>query len=108
MFTMVFPAALITVTSILVFCLPAASGEKVSLGVTALLTLTVFLLSVADAMPPQSNNIPLLGIHCWFCCLLKTLPNLKLRKRLPDWEINSPIYSFCIYLCTLHFRHLSL
>ena len=61
MFTMVFSAVLITATSILVFCLPAASGEKVSLAVTGLLALTVFLLSVEEAMPPQSNNIPILG-----------------------------------------------
>ena len=45
----------------LVFYLPPDSGEKVSLGVTVLLALTVFLLIVAETMPPQSENIPLIG-----------------------------------------------
>ena len=45
----------------LVFYLPPDSGEKVSLGVTVLLALTVFLLIVAETMPPQSETIPLIG-----------------------------------------------
>ena len=65
-----FPAVLITATTILVFYLPAASGEKVSLGVTVLLALTVFLLMVAESMPPQSENIPLLGECNKEICLL--------------------------------------
>nr|XP_014432239.1 neuronal acetylcholine receptor subunit alpha-9 isoform X2 [Pelodiscus sinensis] len=36
------------------------SGEKVSLGVTILLALTVFQLMVAESMPP-SENVPLIG-----------------------------------------------
>lgn len=36
------------------------SGEKVSLGVTVLLALTVFQLMVAEIMPP-SENVPLIG-----------------------------------------------
>ena len=60
-FNLVLPAVFITATTILVFYLPAASGEKVSLGVTVLLALTVFLLMVAESMPPQSDSIPLMG-----------------------------------------------
>ena len=61
MFNLVLPAVFITATTILVFYLPAASGEKVSLGVTVLLALTVFLLMVAESTPPQSDSIPLMG-----------------------------------------------
>ncbi|XP_057206555.1 uncharacterized protein LOC130564491 [Triplophysa rosa] len=42
------------------FYLPADSGEKVSLGVTVMLALTVFQLLVAEIMPP-SENVPLIG-----------------------------------------------
>ena len=45
----------------MVFYLPVESGEKVSLGVTVMLALTVFLLLVAETMPPQSVVIPLIG-----------------------------------------------
>ena len=34
---------------------------QVSLGVTVLLALAVFLLLVAEAMPPQSDSVPLIG-----------------------------------------------
>ncbi len=60
-FNLVIPCIVLTVINLLVFYLPPESGEKVSLGVTMLLALTVFLLIVADAIPPQSNSIPLIG-----------------------------------------------
>ena len=39
----------------------ADSGEKISLGVTILLSLTVFQLIVAEQMPP-SEDIPIIGL----------------------------------------------
>ena len=43
------------------FYMPADAGEKVTLGITILLALTVFLLLVAETMPPQSEVVPLIG-----------------------------------------------
>lgn len=62
------PCVLISFLAPLSFYLPAASGEKVSLGVTILLAMTVFQLMVAEIMP-ASENVPLIGE---FKCL--TLP----------------------------------
>ena len=45
----------------LVFCLPPESGEKVSLGVTVLLAMTVYQLLIAETIPPTSEVIPLIG-----------------------------------------------
>lgn len=36
-------------------------GEKVSIGVTTLLSMTVFLMLVTDSMPPNSESLPLIG-----------------------------------------------
>lgn len=58
---LILPCVFITATAILVFYLPPNSGEKVSLAVTVLLASTVFLLLVAEAMPPQSEVVPLIG-----------------------------------------------
>ena len=55
------PCIFVTSAAMLVFYLPPESGEKVNMGVTVLLALTVFLLLVAESMPPQSKNIPLAG-----------------------------------------------
>ncbi len=63
LFNIVLPCMFISTTTILVFYLPAASGEKVSLGVTVLLALAVFLLIVAESMPAQSETVPVLGSH---------------------------------------------
>jgi hypothetical protein len=54
------PRFLISFLASLGFYLPADSGEKVSLGVTVLLALTVFQLMVAERMP-SSDYVPLIG-----------------------------------------------
>ncbi|XP_061301173.1 neuronal acetylcholine receptor subunit alpha-9, partial [Pezoporus flaviventris] len=59
-FNLLLPCILISFLAPLGFYLPADSGEKVSLGVTVLLALTVFQLMVAEIMPP-SENVPLIG-----------------------------------------------
>ncbi|XP_069506671.1 neuronal acetylcholine receptor subunit alpha-7-like isoform X2 [Ambystoma mexicanum] len=55
------PCVLLSTMSLLVFLLPADSGEKISLGITVLLSLTVFMLLVAEIMPATSDSIPLIG-----------------------------------------------
>uniref|UniRef100_A0A3Q3JBM6 Cholinergic receptor nicotinic alpha 9 subunit n=1 Tax=Monopterus albus TaxID=43700 RepID=A0A3Q3JBM6_MONAL len=59
-FNLLLPCFLISFLAPLGFYLPADSGEKVSLGVTILLALTVFQLMVAESMPP-SESVPLIG-----------------------------------------------
>ena len=61
MFNLIIPSVFLTATSLLVFILPVESGEKVSLGVTILLALVVFLFLVAEALPTTSKSIPLIG-----------------------------------------------
>uniref|UniRef100_A0AAY4A019 Cholinergic receptor nicotinic alpha 9 subunit n=1 Tax=Denticeps clupeoides TaxID=299321 RepID=A0AAY4A019_9TELE len=59
-YNLLLPCFLISFLAPLGFYLPADSGEKVSLGVTVLLALTVFQLMVAESMPP-SESVPLIG-----------------------------------------------
>ncbi|XP_034033512.1 neuronal acetylcholine receptor subunit alpha-10-like [Thalassophryne amazonica] len=59
-FNLIIPCMMISFLAPLGFYLPADSGEKVSLGVTVLLALTVFQLLVAESMPP-SESVPLIG-----------------------------------------------
>ncbi|XP_032811530.2 neuronal acetylcholine receptor subunit alpha-10-like [Petromyzon marinus] len=59
-FNLLLPCVMLSFLAPLGFYLPAESGEKVSLGVTVLLSLTVFQLMVAESMPP-SENVPLIG-----------------------------------------------
>ncbi|XP_075994812.1 neuronal acetylcholine receptor subunit alpha-9-I-like [Genypterus blacodes] len=59
-FNLLLPCFLISFLAPLGFYLPADSGEKVSLGVTVLLALTVFQLLVAEIMPP-AESMPYIG-----------------------------------------------
>lgn len=46
--------------AVLVFSLPVESGEKVGLGINAMLAMMVFLMAMIENLPP-SENIPLAG-----------------------------------------------
>ncbi|KAH9513383.1 Neuronal acetylcholine receptor subunit alpha-10 [Bulinus truncatus] len=91
-FNMVFPCILITMVALLGFYMPAEkvtsfhfllfhsslppphawtteadSGEKIAMGITTLLSMTVFLMIVADKMPPTSEDLPLVALFFWKC-----------------------------------------
>jgi nicotinic acetylcholine receptor len=57
---------------VLVFYLPSDSGEKVSLCISILLSLTVFFLLLAEIIPPTSLTVPLLGKYLLFTMTLIT------------------------------------
>ena len=78
-FNLVMPCVLISGITVLGFVLPSDSGEKVSLGITVLLSLTVFLLLIAESMPP-SNDVPVIGKTCGFW--LHITNRISLWKRL--------------------------
>ena len=60
-FNMFLPCILITLVALLGFYIPSDSGEKVTMGITTLLSMTVFMMLVAENMPPTSNVLPLVG-----------------------------------------------
>ncbi|CAG0879125.1 unnamed protein product [Cyprideis torosa] len=60
--TLIVPCVLISSMALLGFTLPPDSGEKLTLGVTILLSLTVFLNMVAEKMPSTSDAIPLIEV----------------------------------------------
>ncbi|XP_022105188.1 neuronal acetylcholine receptor subunit alpha-7-like [Acanthaster planci] len=84
------PCVLISMLTVLSFSLPPDSGEKLSFGVTILLSLTVFMMIVASAMPETSFVIPLIAKY--FTCVLVlvalsvvcTVISLNLHFRNPN------------------------
>ncbi|UYV77419.1 hypothetical protein LAZ67_15000961 [Cordylochernes scorpioides] len=67
MYNVVMPCMMMSVLTLLVFCLPPDTGEKIALGVTVLLAFSVFMLAIAEKMPETSESIPLLGRHLLPC-----------------------------------------
>ena len=61
MVNVVLPCVMMSVLTLLVFCLPPESGEKIALGITVLLAFSVFMLAIAEKMPETSESIPLIG-----------------------------------------------
>ena len=55
------PCALLSVLAMIGFCLPPGAGEKVSLGISVVLAIIVFLLLLAETVPRTSLHVPIIG-----------------------------------------------
>lgn len=58
---LIIPTVLMAFLSMMVFYLPADASEKITLAISILLALVVFLLLVSKILPPTSSTIPLMA-----------------------------------------------
>ncbi|XP_022096252.1 neuronal acetylcholine receptor subunit beta-4-like [Acanthaster planci] len=71
--TLVIPCILISFLTTLVFYLPADAQEKITLSISILLALIVFLLLIPSIIPPTSTTLPLIGRYMLFTMVLVTM-----------------------------------
>lgn len=67
-YNVIIPSIMLSSLALLGFWLHPDGGEKVTLGLTVLLALSVFMLLIAENTPATSFYVPLLGKH--FMCLI--------------------------------------
>ncbi|KAF9421467.1 hypothetical protein HW555_002682 [Spodoptera exigua] len=78
-FNLILPCLLINGIALLVFYVPSESGEKVTLGISALLSMTVFLMTIRDTLPPTEKT-PLISLYYGVStCLVSFSASLGVR-----------------------------
>ncbi|KAK6179887.1 hypothetical protein SNE40_012140 [Patella caerulea] len=93
---LIIPCVLISFVSVCVFALPADAGEKITLCISILLALVVFLLLISKILPP-SLKIPLIAKYLLFTFIMNIIAILSTviiinrnyrtprTHRMPQW-----------------------
>ena len=91
---LILPCTVIAILAFLSFVLPSNHGERVSLVITVLLAMSVYMLIVSSTLPQTSDAMPVIGTY-FLCiiveialCLLATCFVAKIRDHeteIPKW-----------------------
>ena len=77
-----------TISLVFVFLLPADSYQKISLGITTLLSYSVFTLAVVQKLPETSEYLPYISIYIGFVLSVTSLSII-----------------FTVWVLTLHYKN---
>ena len=70
---MIAPCIMLGFLNLFVFVLPSSSGEKISLGITIIMSHFIFLVIIAEHLPQNSDHIPAFAIYLDVTILLSAL-----------------------------------
>ncbi|XP_036354785.1 acetylcholine receptor subunit beta-like 1 [Octopus sinensis] len=85
---LIIPCVLIALLSVTVFYLPADAGEKITLSISILFSINVFLLLVSKILPP-SSTIPLISTYLLFTFILNIF-TIFVTVILINWNFRTP------------------
>ena len=69
-YNLIIPNFLIALLAFFSFYIPVECGERISFVITVLLSMTVFLLLVAESIPPTSDAVPVIGMY-YTCSIIE-------------------------------------
>jgi len=86
---LIIPCVLISFLSVSVFYLPADAGEKMTMCISILLALIVFLLLVSKILPPTSVKIPLIAKYLLFTFIMNII-TILVTVIIINWNFKTP------------------
>jgi len=89
---LIIPCVLISFLSVGVFYLPSDAGEKMTMCISVLLALVVFLLLVSKILPPTSDTIPLIANYLLFT-FVNNVVVIVFTVIIINWSVDA--YSLC-------------
>ena len=104
----VLPILFLCLLNVLVFILPAESGERVSYAITVLLSIAVFMTIVSNTLPKTSEPLPIIGYFLMIDLIISalislcTILNLRTYHKKDDVSIPkwlTRIYDFLSCKC---------
>ncbi|EDO41763.1 predicted protein, partial [Nematostella vectensis] len=102
----ILPCVLIAVLALLVFLLPPESGERMSFGVTVLLSFTILILMLQAKLPVSSKVTPRIAVFYWSimlevsagmfmaCLMLRFYYPEQSNAPLPGW-VKECVLNYC-------------
>ncbi|CAG0893986.1 unnamed protein product [Darwinula stevensoni] len=107
----VLPMVVINIIALLAFLVPCESGEKVTLGISTMLNMIIFLTSIRDLLPP-TEDIPLIGrYYCVCICLVGLEVGLSIftlyLHHLEGVPFPRSMQKFCQILARMPFMRMS-
>ncbi|GFR86476.1 neuronal acetylcholine receptor subunit alpha-7 [Elysia marginata] len=94
---------MLSLLNVLVFLLPASSGEKMALAVTVLLSFTVYLSIISEVMPKTSESISILAVYLTSLLSLSTMSVLSsgVVMNMIHQDDDKPVPKFlrCLVCC---------
>jgi len=90
---LIIPCVLISFLSVCVFYLPADAGEKMTMCISILLALVVFLLLVSKILPPTSITIPLIAKYLLFTFIMNIV-TIVITVIIINWNFKTPRASY--------------
>ena len=101
---MIVPCVLICFLSACVFYLPADAGEKMTMCISIMLALVVFILLLSKILPPTAVNVPLVAKFLLFSFIMNIM-SVLITVFIVNWNFRTPRTHRMSKLTRLVFLH---